>query len=127
MRLIGTSPRLRHQSPVCASSSLSRLAFHHTAPPPSISRDTDHRRIDLRCGGRWNAGVKINHLSIRMEPYSFIDGAKQVRVTVVVDGRELHYDHTVKENEFESFYDWLMDEAKREIKKIVLADEKGKP
>jgi hypothetical protein len=62
-----------------------------------------------------------------MEPYSFIDGAKQVRVTVVVDGRELHYDHTVKENEFESFYDWLMDEAKREIKKIVLADEKGKP
>lgn len=71
--------------------------------------------------------MKINHLSIRMEPYSFIDGAKQVRVTVVVDGRELHYDHTVKENEFESFYDWLMDEAKREIKKIVLADEKGKP
>jgi len=69
--------------------------------------------------------MKLTRLRITIEPWHIQNSMKELRVEALVDGVA----HTVvvpfQEDDFESRFEFLMEHAMREIKKLVKAQEKG--
>lgn len=62
--------------------------------------------------------MKIQRLQITIEPWALSADRRILRVQVETDGELKTFERAVSENEFRAFFDCLMDEASREIKRL---------
>lgn len=69
--------------------------------------------------------MKLTRLRITIEPWHMQDSMKELRVQVVVDGISHVVAVPLSNSDFESRFEFMMERAMQEIKKLVKAKEKG--
>jgi len=69
--------------------------------------------------------MKLTRLRITIEPWHMQDSMKELRVKAVVDGISHVVSIPLVESDFESRFEFMMERAMQEIKKLVKAQEKG--
>lgn len=71
--------------------------------------------------------MNITRLQITIEPWSLGGPWKELRVEVASDGETHTVSTPFEEDDFESRFDYLMDQSRQEIKRLVKAHREKKP
>lgn len=100
------------------------LRNHRTARQGVVAgrRASRGTRRATRCrthGLAWGAGLKITRLRITIEPWHADASVKEFRVEAMVGGIVYNAVVPFEENDLESRFDCLFNEARREILKLI--------
>lgn len=69
--------------------------------------------------------MKLTRLQITIEPWHLQNSVKELKVEAIVDGMTNTITVPFEDDDFESRFEYLMEYAMREIKKLVKIQEKG--
>lgn len=67
--------------------------------------------------------MKLKELSIRLKPSTEIRGYNAVNIKINIDGRELESNELIKENDFESKFDFFLSTVKKEVLRLIAETE----
>ena len=71
--------------------------------------------------------MKLTRLKVTIEPLPLRNGAHELRAKAVVDGVRQYTLSTLHEDDMESMFDRLMDQARREIVRMAKAHSQKTP
>jgi hypothetical protein len=57
----------------------------------------------------------IEHLAITIEPVTYTDGVKELRIHTFMDGQEYHTRQILRNDELQSFFEQIWERAGREV------------
>jgi hypothetical protein len=63
--------------------------------------------------------MKLKELSIRIKPSKEIKGYDAVNIKINIDGQELESNELIRENDFESRFDFFLSTVKKEVIRLV--------